>query len=110
MHSRVLLSFTASSTNLLSHVLLARLHTHVDFVVCLGGDGVLLHASALFRHAIPPVISFNLGSLGFLTNHDYRYFRSDLRDVIYGCEDLDECSLPEEEMKVTLGSTWGAWV
>ena len=38
------------------------LHLHIDFVVCLGGDGVLLHASALFKEAIPPVISFNLVS------------------------------------------------
>jgi NAD kinase len=39
-----------------------RLHLHIDFVVCLGGDGVLLHASALFKRAIPPVICFNLGA------------------------------------------------
>ena len=47
----------------------ARLQDFVDFVVCLGGDGVVLHASNLFPEAMPPVISFNLGSLGFLTNH-----------------------------------------
>jgi NAD+ kinase len=41
----------------------------VDFVACLGGDGVILHASNLFRGAVPPVVSFNLGSLGFLTSH-----------------------------------------
>ena len=28
---------------------------YIDFVVCLGGDGVLLHASYLFKRAIPPV-------------------------------------------------------
>jgi NAD kinase len=38
-------------------------------VACLGGDGVILHASNLFRGAVPPVVSFNLGSLGFLTSH-----------------------------------------
>lgn len=38
-------------------------------MACLGGDGVILHASNLFRGAVPPVISFNLGSLGFLTSH-----------------------------------------
>jgi len=27
----------------------------VDFVVCLGGDGVILHASGLFSGHIPPV-------------------------------------------------------
>lgn len=45
------------------------LHERVDFVACLGGDGVILHASNLFRGAVPPVVSFNLGSLGFLTSH-----------------------------------------
>jgi len=39
-------------------------------VACLGGDGVILHASNLFREAVPPIVSFNLGSLGFLTSHD----------------------------------------
>ena len=77
-----------------------RLHKAVDFVVCLGGDGVLLHASSLFKRAIPPVISFNLGSLGFLTNHSFTDFRRDLHDVIRGYEDLAECSLPGEVMRV----------
>ncbi|XP_022141685.1 NAD kinase 2, chloroplastic isoform X2 [Momordica charantia] len=45
------------------------LHEKVDLVACLGGDGVILHASNLFRGAVPPVVSFNLGSLGFLTSH-----------------------------------------
>ena len=32
-----------------------RLAEHVDFVVCLGGDGVILHANYLFQSNIPPV-------------------------------------------------------
>ncbi len=36
----------------------------VDVVVCLGGDGTLLWASSLFPRAMPPVISFAMGSLG----------------------------------------------
>lgn len=43
-------------------------------MACLGGDGVILHASNLFRGAVPPVVSFNLGSLGFLTSHAVRSF------------------------------------
>jgi hypothetical protein len=74
----------------------ARLHSYVDFVVCLGGDGTILHASSLFQRAIPPVISFSLGSLGFLTNHTLASAEADLRGVIYGCEDLDQCALDEE--------------
>lgn len=50
------------------------LHERVDFVACLGGDGVILHASNLFKGAVPPVVSFNLGSLGFLTSHTVQTF------------------------------------
>ncbi|KAA8546446.1 hypothetical protein F0562_002815 [Nyssa sinensis] len=65
------------------------LHERVDFVACLGGDGVILHASNLFRGAVPPVVSFNLGSLGFLTSHTFEDFRKDLRQVIHGNNTLD---------------------
>ena len=65
----------------------------VDFVVCLGGDGLVLHASSLFRNAIPPVISFNMGSLGFLTNHSFHEHREALAGVISGRERLDSCSV-----------------
>ncbi|KAK1263578.1 hypothetical protein QJS04_geneDACA009200 [Acorus gramineus] len=65
------------------------LHERVDFVACLGGDGVILHASNLFRGAVPPVVSFNLGSLGFLTSHAFEEFRQDLRAVIHGNNTLD---------------------
>ncbi|XP_027941402.1 NAD kinase 2, chloroplastic-like [Vigna unguiculata] len=60
------------------------LHEQVDFVACLGGDGVILHASNLFREAVPPIVSFNLGSLGFLTSHDFDDYKQDLRQVIHG--------------------------
>lgn len=33
----------------------------------LGGDGTLLFASLLFPKTVPPVISFHMGTLGFLT-------------------------------------------
>ncbi|KAL0917696.1 hypothetical protein M5K25_012776 [Dendrobium thyrsiflorum] len=64
------------------------LHERVDFVTCLGGDGVILHASNLFRGAVPPVVSFNLGSLGFLTSHDFEDYRPDLKAVIHGNNSL----------------------
>ncbi|KAF6262505.1 ATP-NAD kinase-like domain-containing protein [Scenedesmus sp. NREL 46B-D3] len=75
-----------------------RLADHIDFVVCLGGDGVILHASSLFRQHIPPVVSFHLGSMGFLTNHPYPDFRQELRQVIYGCQKLATCSIDSQDM------------
>nr|GMD85243.1 NAD kinase 2, chloroplastic [Ipomoea batatas] len=60
------------------------LHERVDLVACLGGDGVILHASNIFRGAVPPVVSFNLGSLGFLTSHRFDDYKKDLRHIIHG--------------------------
>ncbi|KAI9678609.1 MAG: hypothetical protein M1817_005666 [Caeruleum heppii] len=45
-----------------------------DFVITLGGDGTVLYASWLFQRIVPPVLSFALGSLGFLTKFDYDSF------------------------------------
>ncbi|KAI9794905.1 MAG: hypothetical protein M1833_007352 [Piccolia ochrophora] len=42
----------------------------------LGGDGTVLYASWLFQHVVPPVLSFALGSLGFLTTFDYNNFKN----------------------------------
>src|SRR5690242_19841329 len=52
--------------------------TPIDLVITLGGDGTILHASSLFsRGPVPPVLSFSLGTLGFLLP-----FRQSLR---YDC-------------------------
>ena len=59
---------------------LAAKHPHTfDFVVCLGGDGTLLYASWLFQRIVPPVLSFSLGSLGFLTKFDFADFKGTLQ-------------------------------
>jgi NAD+ kinase len=55
----------------------SRPHTF-DFVVTLGGDGTVLYASWLFQRIVPPVLSFALGSLGFLTKFDYNDFQGTL--------------------------------
>ncbi|KAI4118813.1 MAG: hypothetical protein LQ345_001206 [Seirophora villosa] len=58
---------------------LCRRHPHLfDFAVTLGGDGTLLYASWLFQNIVPPVLSFALGSLGFLTKFDYADYRETL--------------------------------
>lgn len=58
---------------------LARRHPHTfDFVVTLGGDGTVLYASWLFQRVVPPVLSFALGSLGFLTKFDFNDYQKTL--------------------------------
>lgn len=50
------------------------------FEICLalGGDGTVLYASWLFQRIVPPVMSFALGSLGFLTKFDYEDYENTL--------------------------------
>ena len=58
---------------------LARHRPHTfDFVVTLGGDGTVLYASWLFQRVVPPVLSFALGSLGFLTKFDFEEYQDTL--------------------------------
>lgn len=50
------------------------------FEICLalGGDGTVLYASWLFQRVVPPVMSFALGSLGFLTKFDFDTYEDTL--------------------------------
>eukprot|EP01089_Gocevia_fonbrunei_P012296 TRINITY_DN2866_c0_g1_i2.p1 TRINITY_DN2866_c0_g1~~TRINITY_DN2866_c0_g1_i2.p1 ORF type:complete len:367 (+),score=60.39 TRINITY_DN2866_c0_g1_i2:145-1101(+) len=43
----------------------------VDLVVSLGGDGTFIYASSLFEKKVPPIVAFNLGTLGFLTPFNF---------------------------------------
>ena len=49
----------------------------------LGGDGTVLYASWLFQNVAPPVLSFALGSLGFLTKFDFDDFRNTLHEAFH---------------------------
>ncbi|XP_072944758.1 NAD kinase-like isoform X2 [Epargyreus clarus] len=56
----------------------------IDFIICLGGDGTLLHASSLFQQSVPPVMAFHLGSLGFLTPFEFNNFQDQVMNVLEG--------------------------
>lgn len=53
-----------------------------DLVLTLGGDGTVLFTSWLFQGIVPPILSFSLGSLGFLTNFEFDKFKSQLNKVM----------------------------
>ncbi|KAL8288035.1 hypothetical protein RB597_000228 [Gaeumannomyces tritici] len=53
-----------------------------DLVLTLGGDGTVLFTSWLFQRIVPPVLSFSLGSLGFLTTFEYGRFKDHLNRVL----------------------------
>ncbi len=56
----------------------------IDLIICIGGDGTLLHVSNLFRASCPPVLSIHMGSLGFLCPFDYENYREYVSGVIKG--------------------------
>ncbi|TPX34879.1 NAD+ kinase [Synchytrium microbalum] len=56
----------------------------VDFAIALGGDGTILHLTSLFPTAVPPIISFSLGTLGFLLPYQFQHYKVALRKVIDG--------------------------
>ena len=55
---------------------------YINRVVTLGGDGTILFAIKMFyNHKMPPVISFGLGSVGYLCCFD----SDDYESVLYSC-------------------------
>lgn len=55
-----------------------------DLVLTLGGDGTVLFTSWLFQRIVPPILSFSLGSLGFLTNFEFAQYKPALNKIM--CE------------------------
>lgn len=69
--------------------------TDVDFCISLGGDGTVLHLTSLFVEdtPLPPVISFSMGTLGFLTPFDAGEFEPCLGRVLAANQDPVFCTL-----------------
>ncbi|RDW61900.1 NADH kinase POS5 [Aspergillus mulundensis] len=59
------------------------LHKKVDLSVTLGGDGTILHASSLFATCVnvPPMLSFSMGTLGFLGEWKFSEYKRAFREV-----------------------------
>jgi NAD+ kinase len=53
-----------------------------DLVLTLGGDGTVLFTSWLFQRIVPPVLSFSLGSLGFLTTFEFEKYKFHLNRIM----------------------------
>jgi NAD+ kinase len=53
-----------------------------DLVLTLGGDGTVLFTSWLFQRIVPPILSFSLGSLGFMTNFEFNQYKESLSKIM----------------------------
>jgi NAD kinase len=58
----------------------------IDLIVTFGGDGLLLHCNALFgKRYMPPVMSFDFGSLGFLSPFLFENFEKEVSALSLYC-------------------------
>ncbi|KAI3329942.1 ATP-NAD kinase-like domain-containing protein [Ustulina deusta] len=59
------------------------LHDKIDLVATLGGDGTILRAASLFslHSSMPPMLSFSMGSLGFLGEWKFDEYKRAWRQV-----------------------------
>ncbi|KAI6148462.1 ATP-NAD kinase-like domain-containing protein [Pisolithus tinctorius] len=86
----------------------------VDLVITLGGDGTILHAASLFSHgAVPPVLSFSMGTLGFLLPFHIDDYAKGLKAVFDGKATILHrmrlsCSFYDQDGK-KIGSDEDAW-
>lgn len=55
----------------------------IDVITTLGGDGTILRAASLFslQPSVPPILSFSMGSLGFLGEWKFDEYKSAWREV-----------------------------
>jgi NADH kinase len=58
-------------------------HGKVDMITTFGGDGTILHASSLFAASdvVPPILSFSMGTLGFLGEWKFAEYKRAFREV-----------------------------
>ncbi|KAF2273861.1 ATP-NAD kinase [Westerdykella ornata] len=61
----------------------AHLSEKTDVVCTLGGDGTILRAANLFSHSpsVPPVLSFAMGTIGFLGEWKFKDYKRAFREV-----------------------------
>jgi NADH kinase len=66
-----------------AHGVPQHLSDKTDLICTFGGDGTLLRASSLFSHAanVPPVLSFAMGTIGFLGEFKFKEYKKAFREV-----------------------------
>jgi NAD+ kinase len=71
---------------------------HPNLVIVLGGDGTLLAAARAFARTTTPILSVNLGSLGFLTEIPLADLYATLQAWCDNCAAVEERSMMRAEL------------
>src|ERR1700690_4390364 len=68
-----------------------------NLVIVLGGDGTLLAAARAFARTTTPILSVNLGALGFLTESPLSDLYATLEDWCNNCAEIEVRSMMHAE-------------
>ncbi|KYK57148.1 ATP-NAD kinase family protein [Drechmeria coniospora] len=62
----------------------------IDVIATFGGDGTVLRAASLFKlhGSVPPILSFSMGTLGFLGEWDFREHKKAWREMYMSGSDV----------------------
>lgn len=68
----------------------ASLADKIDVIVTFGGDGTVLRAASLFKlhGSVPPILSFSMGTLGFLSEWNFGEHKRAWREVYMSGSDV----------------------
>lgn len=80
-------------------------HEKVDLTSTLGGDGTILHAASLFAtsKSVPPILSFSMGTLGFLGEWKFHEYKRALREVFVSGLPSSLSRKPSDESQPSVG-------
>jgi len=73
-----------------------------DFIITLGGDGTILHASTEVRDSGIPILGINMGRLGFLASTEKTFIRGAIELLQRGMYTIEERSLLKLESNIPL--------
>ncbi|KAF4451115.1 NAD+ kinase [Fusarium austroafricanum] len=85
----------------------------IDVIATFGGDGTVLRAASLYKlhGSVPPILSFNMGTLGFLGEWDFREYKKAWRETFMSGSDvaMGEANYPRGEWDKTSPVSYTAW-
>jgi len=83
----------------------------VDLTTTLGGDGTILHASSLFSTTshVPPVLSFSMGTLGFLGEWKFADYKRAFREVYMSGAEAGSPLIREDAFKLPQAERVTGW-
>lgn len=85
----------------------------VDVIATFGGDGTVLRAASLYKlhGSVPPILSFSMGTLGFLGEWDFGAHKKAWREMYMSGSDvaMQDAAFPRGTRDETTTASYGGW-